>query len=232
MKNTLKQGDLQYLPASDLRWLAKHYCKHTKPLLAHPACFKGQTDTPPRILLFDLETTANSGFYWGKNWETSIIQNTSYGQILSYAARWLGEKTFVRGWCDFRRNKELGLVKELWQLLDEADYVVAHNGRSFDIKWCNTRFSFYKMSPPSPYKIIDTKLEAKKYLYLPSNSLNNIADYFGLGCKVEHEGFPLWRKCIKGDPKAWVRMLKYNKNDVDLLAKVYAKLAPFGKKIV
>ena len=163
------------------------------------------------------------------------MEQIKYGKILSYAAKWLGKKTFVRGWIDFKRNKEFQLVKELWNLLNEADIVIGQNHRSFDIKWCNTAFVRYGLPPPSPYKTIDTKVEAKKFFYLPSYALNNMADYFGVGRKIEHEGFSLWLKCIKGDKKAWGRMKRYNAQDVKLTEKIYLKLMPFminhpGKK--
>lgn len=174
-----------------------------------------------------MEVTAHSGYFWNRRWETDIIEQLSFGRILCYAAKWLGKKTFVRGWIDFRRNKELCLVKELWKLLDECDILIGQNCRAFDIKWCNAAFARYDLPPPSPYKVIDTKIEAKKYLYLPSYALNNLADYFGLGRKVEHEGFSLWLRCIKGDKQAWKRMKKYNKRDTELTEKIYLKLRSF-----
>lgn len=185
---------------------------------------KSNRESKPKVLLFDLETTAHEGFYWGRNFETSIIENVGYGKILCYGAKWLGKKTIVRGWIDSKNEKNI--VKELWKLLDEADIVCAHNGRAFDIKWCNTKFIQYGLLPPSPYKVVDTKTEAKKYLYLPSYSLDNIADYFRLGRKIKHEGFSMWLQCIQGNRKAWRDMKRYCKQDVDILERVYLKLRP------
>lgn len=107
--------------------------------------------------------------------------------------------------------------------------MIGHNCKAFDIKWFNTAFLRYNLPPPSPYKVIDTKVEAKKYLFLPSYALNNIADYFGLGRKVEHEGFSMWQECVKGDKKAWRRMKRYNIQDVNLTEKIYLKLKPLIK---
>jgi uncharacterized protein YprB with RNaseH-like and TPR domain len=183
-----------------------------------------------KILFFDLETTPHSGLYWGDNWQTSIIEQIEYGKILSYSASWLGEnKIITRGWTDVRRfqDGERTIVRELHTLLNEADAVVAHNGKKFDIKKCNSAFVSYGLTPPSPYKVIDTMAEAKKYISLPSYSLNNIANYFKLGGKIEHEGFSLWKKCINGDKKAWKKMKRYNRHDVVLLKKVYFKLRPW-----
>ena len=221
---------VEKLSAKELRKLAKLRCEHTHSYLQHPACYKPNKVIPPKVLLFDLETTAHEGYFWGHSYETSIIENTGYGKILSYSAKWLGGKSIVKGWCDFKSNGEKKLVKELWNLFDEADYVIGHNCKSFDIKWCNLKFAYYKLKPPSPYKVIDTKTEAKKYLYLPSYSLNNVSDYFGLGAKLEHQGFSLWKKCIQGDRNAWRIMKKYNLRDVILLEKVFLCLKPFNKK--
>jgi len=39
----------------------------------------------------------------------------------------------------------------------------------------------------------------------------------------------LWVKCMAGDPVAWKKMERYNKQDVVLLEKVYDKLLPWIK---
>ena len=115
----------------------------------------------------------------------------------------------------------------IWKLINDANIVIGQNLRDFDIKVANARFLFHGMKPPSPYKMVDTKIEAKKYLRLPSNSLDDLSAYFGLGRKQEHEGFPLWTKCLSGDKVAWKKMLSYNRHDVILTEKLYLKLRPF-----
>ena len=202
-------------------------CVHRQLYSAHPNCYRRQIK-PFKVLFFDLEVTAHQGFFWGKAWETNIIETIEYGKILSYSAKFMGGKTITRGWCHFKKNGEKELCKELWELLNEADCVIGHNIRQFDLKWIWTRFAFYKMKMPSNFKVIDTKIESKKYLYTPSYSLNNLADYYGLGQKVEHTGFKLWKDCIAGNRKAWKLMLKYNRQDVVLLEKVFNKLRPLN----
>lgn len=187
-----------------------------------------------KILLVDLETSPLEAFSWGPKWETNLIEVTAQSQILSYSAKWLEGKSITRGQVDTKgyrggvvNDKEL--VGELWKLLDEADTVVAQNGRDFDIRVMNARFLFHGLTPPSPYSVVDPKVEAKKYLRLPSNSLDDICAYYGIGRKMEHEGFALWKKCIEGDPLAWKRMKRYNKHDVVLMEKLYLLLRPFMK---
>ena len=121
------------------------------------------------------------------------------------------------------------LVKELWHLLDRAEVVVAQNGDAFDLKKINARFAYYNLPPPSPYRTVDTLKIARKYFAFASNKLDHLGASLGLGRKLEHEGFPLWRRCMVGDRKAWKKMKAYNKQDVLLLEKVYFRFLPWIK---
>jgi len=212
--------DINKLKKSDILWLVNHRCSHHHDYLSHIKC--AERDNVPfvsdKVLLFDLETSYNLGAFWGKSWETDIVSITEYGKILCFAGKWLDGKMMFYGWNEKR------LLRELWKLFDEADVVVAHNGKQFDVKWATTKFIQYGLPHPSKYKVFDTLKEAKKQLYLPSYKLNDISDYFGLGQKVEHEGLSLWKKCIKGDKKARKKMELYNIRDVALLEKLYYKL--------
>ena len=40
----------------------------------------------------------------------------------------------------------------------------------------------------------------------------------------------MWRKCLEGDEQAWKRMIRYCKQDVNLLEKVYKELLPWMKR--
>lgn len=186
----------------------------------------------PRILFFDIETMANVVYVWGK-YEQDAIAYKRHWYMLTFAYKWLGEKrTYCRSLPDYFSYKkdttnDRELVKELWNLFDQADIVIAHNGASFDVKKANARFIKHKLPPPSPYKIIDTKLVAKKYLKMDSNKLDDIGDYFNIGRKINTGGFELWLGCESGDPKSWRKMCKYNMQDVVLLEKVYLEMLPY-----
>ena len=186
-------------------------------------------------MLIDLETTPIEAYTWGPKWETNLIEIIEQSKILSYSAKWLGKKQHTtKGWLDYKGYRpgilnDKNIVKDIWNLLNEADIVVAQNGKSFDIRVMNTRFLWHGLGPTSPYRVVDPKVEAKRYLRLPSNSLDDICDYFGIGRKMEHEGFGLWLKCIEGDVNAWKRMKEYNKDEVVLMEQVYKLLLPFMK---
>lgn len=186
------------------------------------------------ILTLDIETTSLIAYSWGPIFESNLIEIIDQSQILSFSAKWLNGKHITKGWPDYKGYKkgvkdDKKLILDLWKLLDEAEIVITQNGKAFDIKTINSRFIHHNLPPPSPYKMVDTRMEAKRYIRLPSYSLDNMCAYFGIGKKQEHEGFPLWKKCIAGDLKAWKRMLKYNKHDVTLTEQLYLKLRPFMK---
>src|SRR6185369_15639239 len=107
------------------------------------------------------------------------------------------------------------LVLDLWKLLDEADIVVAHNGRSFDVKVCKGRFIYHGLQPPSPFKQVDTKELAKKVARFNSNKLDDLSSLLFNQKKIKTD-FDLWEGCINGDPKAWADMVRYNEKDVVL----------------
>lgn len=189
-----------------------------------------------KVLFFDIETSpilANVWSLWSEARDFKFVDVDWY--VLSWSAKWLGKKKVTtKALLDYDtykkdRTDDKELLKEIWKLLDEADIVCAHNGIKFDVKKLNTRFITQGMNPPSPYKIIDTLKEAKACFRFSSNRLDTIAQILGVGRKVEHSGFQLWRDCLDGKRKAWRLMKKYNSMDVVILEKIYLKMLPYIK---
>ena len=189
----------------------------------------------PRILLFDIETAPSKGYYW-RRFDQNISQDMviQESHMLTYAYKWLGEKKVYHdrldNWLPLDKvgdGDDGMLLAGLWKLLDEADLTISHYGKRFDHVYSNARFLKHGLRPPSPFKMIDTKEAASRYFKFPSNKLNDLGQYLGLGKKVDHEGFMLWRKCLEGDQKAWDKMVKYNIQDVNLLEKVYLEMRPY-----
>lgn len=183
----------------------------------------------PKILLVDLETAPSLGFVWGK-WEQNVIQFKEDWYILCYAYKWLGEKKiYINALPDYNGYKKQStndkhLVKDLWRLFDEADFIIAHHGDGFDIKKSNARFIFHGMQPPSPYKSIDTLKVARRHFKFDSNKLDDLAQYLKIGKKKAHEGKSTWLGCMMGDNKSWDVMKTYNAHDITLLEEVYLRL--------
>jgi uncharacterized protein YprB with RNaseH-like and TPR domain len=179
----------------------------------------------PKVLFFDLETSPNLGYTWGK-WEQNVIEFTKEWGLLCFAYKWQGEAEVK---CLTKQGRsEKALVKELWKVLDEADVIVAHNLDQFDNKKSKAKFLEYGFGPPSPYKRIDTLKIARANFALNSNKLDDLGATLKLGRKAQTGGFSTWLGCMNGDEKAWAKMIKYNKQDVVLLEKVYNKLRPWA----
>jgi len=182
-------------------------------------------DGKSKVLCLDIEVSPIIGYSWSL-YETNVIKRIKTFTILSVAYQWLGQKTQVIA-CDSQSEKSLLL--KLHKLLDEAEIVVAHNGDSFDIKKINARLIAYKITPPSPYRTIDTKKVSKSVAAFDSNSLNNLGIDLDEGEKIKHRGFDMWEGCMAGSKRDWRDMKRYNKKDVDLLARIYLRLRPWIK---
>lgn len=185
-----------------------------------------------RTLIYDIETSPNLGYVWGK-WQQDVIEYKEEWHILCFAYKWLGQpNTHVIALPDFPRYKtdptnDFEVVRTLHELFSEADVVVAHNGNSFDQKKAQARMLVHGMSPPEPYKQIDTKLVARRYFNFNSNKLDDLGIALGEGQKLETGGFTTWLGCMAGEKKSWAKMKKYNKQDVVLLEKIYLRMRPW-----
>lgn len=190
--------------------------------------------TMSRGLVFDIETSPLIAYTWGM-YEDSVIEVIEDYQILTVAWQWVGEKkVHCVGQDDFLLyepgvNNDLEVVKTIWKLLNEADYVVAHNGDQFDIKKVNARIMIHDLPPYAPVKQIDTKKLAKRVGGFTSNRLKHLAQDLNVNQKGDPGGFGTWKGCLAGDPKAWKKMKKYNKQDIPPLMDLYLKFRPWDK---
>lgn len=194
-----------------------------------------KTKKNPKILIFDIENSPNSAYIWSLFQEvTSADFIDSPWYMLCFCAKWLGEDKIISSSLvdfpkEYKKNPENDklVLKELWDLLDKADICIGHNLRGFDVRKANARFIMNGMTPPSPYKIIDTLLVARRSFMFTSNKLNDLSVYLGLGKKLDTGGFKLWKQCMAGDKEAWKKMVKYCKQDIVLTEKVYKKVLPY-----
>lgn len=183
-----------------------------------------------KVLVFDTETTPIKGYTWG-TYQTDVIEVIEDWQIICFAYKWLGEDQvfFERGGKNPWNDKKM--IKKLWGLFDEADVIIAHNLKRFDLKKSNAMFLRHGLKPPSPSKYIDTLQVARSQFALTSNKLDRLGESLGLGRKVQHEGFmSLFKGCmLDNSPESWEKMEEYNIQDVVLLEEVYKVLMPWVK---
>lgn len=177
-----------------------------------------------KLLYFDIETTPVVSYVW-QPYQTDIIEVVEDWKLLCFAYKWNDKRVKGVSLADVKNEK--ALVEHIWKLFDEADVICGHNSDSFDIKKSNAKFVEYGLAAPSFYKTIDTKKVAKKYFKFTRNKLDDIAQLFDIGSKINTGGFPLWRRCMAGEKKALREMLRYCKQDVLLLEQVHLKMRPF-----
>jgi DNA-directed RNA polymerase subunit RPC12/RpoP len=150
--------------------------------------------------------------------------------VLTWAAKWLFEDKVYSGCLTANEaiaQDDKRIMEGVWELLNEADIVIAHNGDKFDIPKLNTRFLLNGMNPPLPYQSIDTLKHIKRNFAFTSNKLEFVNRMLGLPRKSKHEGFDLWSKCYIGESESLKNMLDYNVNDVRILEETYLRLRPW-----
>lgn len=157
---------------------------------------------------------------WQQN--LGLDQLIEQGKVLCWSSKFLDSRK-----QEFRRHDDKYFLQLIWDQLNEADAVISYNGRRFDIPWLNTEFIKAGMTPPSPYKHIDLLESVKKQFKFASNKLQNILVELKVGEKKDHEGFPMWIKCLANDKTAWKDMESYNRQDVRETIKLYEKLKPW-----
>ncbi len=185
-------------------------------------------------LVIDIETAFITAAVWG-NYDQNIATTIEDWYILGVGYQWMHQdKVYWKGLPDFKTYKkdkksDKELVEFMWKLLDEADVVIAHNGKQFDMKKIRARMILHGLPPLDEPKIIDTKLVARKHFGFASNKLDDLSRQLFGDRKVKHEGIDMWVRCQgdKYDAKAWKMMGDYCKKDVILLRKLYEKVTPW-----
>lgn len=190
----------------------------------------------PRILLWDIETAPILGYTWGA-YEQNLLWKEHDSYLLSVAWKWLGDPKVQ---CVTLNEFELydedprddyPLVSLAWELFDEADVVVAHNGVAFDTKRTNARIIIQGLDRPSPFKEVDTLTLAKRVFSFTRNNLDEIVQDLGIGEKIQTGGIDLWKNIVRfDDAKSWALMKRYNRHDVEILEALYLRLRQWDDK--
>lgn len=190
-----------------------------------------------KILIVDIETAPCLGYFWRtgeQHISPEMIERDPY--MLCYSAKFVGESKiyFDAIWNHslYKKNPytDKMLAESLHKLLEQADIIVGQNCDEFDLKWINTLFFLHDLKPLPPTKTVDTlKVSRNKFKFI-SNKLDYLLKRCNLGSKLKHDGFDLWKKCIKGDKSSQKIMREYNINDVIKTEKLYLKMRPFANK--
>ena len=180
-----------------------------------------------KTYILDIETAPSLAYVWGV-WKQdigeSMLLNHTY--IMSCSIKELGKPDVT--YYENRTEDDKDIVTKIARHLVDADFVIAHNGRKFDIPLIKARAVVNGLAPMPPFKVIDTLDLAKKEFRFVRNTLSNLAKQLN----VEHEkltdrkfnGFALWYECLRQNEEAWQEMKEYNILDVIVIEEVYLKL--------
>jgi hypothetical protein len=189
----------------------------------------------PRIILYDIETTHNIVAAFQLKNQDWIHPDNILQERFVVCASWkeLGKPGVhsVSTLDDPKRFKktptdDYHVIKTLHKVLSEADVVVAHNGDQFDLKFAEGRMLVQGFDPLPPITKIDTLKTARERFLLNANNLNYLGQLLKVGKKTPTTP-GLWLKVLGGDPAAIREMVRYNKQDVLLLERVFLKLRPY-----
>jgi len=186
-----------------------------------------------KILVLDIETAMMKIETWGILYK----QRPQPHQIieewfcLAWAAKWLFDNNVM---SDILTPEETScrddkrIMKNLWNLIDEADIIIGHNVANFDLRKSNARFIKHGLFPPMSYQIIDTLKIAKKNFAFSAYTLDYLCNLFNLSRKLE-TNYKLWKDCLRGDKTALKNMNTYNIQDVLSTEELYLVLRPWIK---
>lgn len=179
-----------------------------------------------RRLFYDIETSPNVVFSWRVGRKINLDHDNIIKEraVICICWKWEGDKTVKSLTWDSNQD-DRAMLAEFVEAIHQADEAIGHNLARFDFPWVKTRCLFHGLPPIPDTKIVDTLKWARSKFSFNSNRLDYLGQFLGMGGKLK-TGFGLWKAVVLDkDPKALHDMVTYCKRDVDLLEKVWAKLA-------
>lgn len=191
-------------------------------------------ESKPRILFLDIETAPSVAVTfdrWNARFTRSHIISEG-GWLITAAWSWEGDDE-VYGVAvqpqDTANGNDVYVLENLLEAIEEADVVVGHYIKKFDIPTIRARSAINGFGDIKPIQIVDT-CEIAKSMKFNTNKLDDLAAYLGLGVEKLPTDVSLWVDCVEGYNSAIQKMLEYNKQDIRLQKAVYYKLRNFNNK--
>jgi len=181
-------------------------------------------------LFFDIETSPNLVYAWRIGYNLTIHPDSIVDErkIICISYKWEHEDKIHRlTWDKDMCDKQM--LIDFISVANKADEMIAHNGDRFDIKWIRTRCIFHRVSMFPQYKTLDTLKKAKSGFNFNSNKLDYIAQFLGVGAKIKHSGFDMWKEVMKGNPDALEEMGNYCDGDIVVLEDVFLTMQNYIK---
>jgi predicted RNA-binding Zn-ribbon protein involved in translation (DUF1610 family) len=182
----------------------------------------------PNILFLDIETApmlVTSHTLWPNSLPHGGIFQDWY--IICACWKWQGNARVYSDAAD-EPNNDKNVLISMSAAIRQADILVGHNIKRFDIKKLNARLIFHGLEPIPQVPMVDTLTEVKKIAQFTSNRLDYLGKHL-LGEGKIHTSQELWYNAMRNIKSAIKEMVTYCKQDVVLLEKVYNKLLPYFK---
>ncbi len=190
-------------------------------------------DQGAMVLTIDIETAPTLAYIWRLFKENIPIQRiVREGYVLCTCAKWLGSaevmSAAIPDYAGYSTDitNDRGVIEQTREWLDQADMIIAHNGNRFDVPVLNYGMFRHGLTPPSPYRKVDTCKASQKAFASPSNKLDWLLKMKGLEQK-HSTSWDMWQGCMSGDPESWDKMVAYCKQDVSALEKLYIEMRPW-----
>ena len=187
--------------------------------------------TGPKILCLDIETFPIEFYGWGMfNNNFSVPQIKRDWSLMSFSCEWLdSDENF---YMDQRAVRDVfhdvKMASALHKLLNAADFVLARNGKKFDLRKIKARLAILGFPPISPVSVIDPMLLNRDEFAFTSHKLEYTTGVIVPELrKYDHKNFPgfeLWKACMESLPGAWEECEAYNRIDVQSMKLEYKKL--------
>ena len=188
----------------------------------------------PRILIFDIERVPMRTKQL-EAWDMKSLQYRrltpndieSWGRTICLAYQWLDERKvhFLAEWQEGGRQAFLENARDM---LSEADLVVGHNSKGFDVPHLQGEFLLDGIDQPSPFKQFDTLLTARAKANFEANHLDTLTRRFGLSHKTDKYSSKIAWAAVEGDEKAQRRIQRYNEGDVRATKALYLYMRALG----
>lgn len=186
-----------------------------------------------KTLILDIERLP--GRFAAEFWDLNAFKGrrihpdmvTEWPRTICAAWAWLGDRRveFASEWDDGPQQ----MAHRCWDAFNQADIVVGHNMQGFDRKHLNTLFRDNGLTPPAPYKVIDTLTVARGQFGDESKTMDALCKRIGIPAKTDKYDPQVAREAVDGNVKAQRKLKAYNVGDIHATAALYMALLPWSK---
>lgn len=180
-----------------------------------------------KIATIDIETLPGTyRAYVDKWWKAQMRKEVAPVKLASLGYKYHHlAKIHVIAYWEYETYEDF--LKAVWDVLDNCEFIVGHNAKKFDLRQLHSFFAAHGFPKPR-CKVIDTLTIVRREFRLPMYKLKYVADYFGVGQKIETGGDVLWFEVEEGNEAARKHFIKYNANDVRITELLFKKLQELG----